>query len=135
MHIPAALVPGQVQNLRSTLDTNTPSLTLSWDKPNNMITDGDLVSYHIRFKPTGSGWEGNYCEKKINAPATSIVLTRKSGLKPMTKYDFGIRAQSSRHEGKWTKISKYICKFMSLIATTLTIQEGVGYIHLKSLRH
>ena len=86
-----------------------------------MVTNGDLVSYHIRFKPR-SGWEGNYCEKKVNPPATNVVLTRKSGLKPMTNYDFEVRAQSSHHEGKWTKISKYICKFMSLIATTLTIQ-------------
>ena len=114
-YIPAALVPGQVQNLRSTLDTNVPTLTLNWDKPKNMVTDGDLVSYHIRFKPTGSGWEGNYCMKNVNPPATSILLTRESGLKPLTKYDFEIWAQSSHHKGKRTKHSKYISKFVVYI--------------------
>jgi len=81
--IPAALVPGQVQNLRSTLDPDIPTLTMHWDKPINMTTDGDVKSYDIRFKPYGS--EGNYCQKTVVAPATSIILTRESGLKPLTK--------------------------------------------------
>ena len=114
-YIPAALVPGQVQNLRSSLDTNVPTLTLNWDKPSNMTTDGDVVSYHIHFKPTGSGWEGNYCTKNVIPPSTSILLTRESGLKPMTKYDFEIWAQSSHHKGKRTKHSKYISKFVVYI--------------------
>ena len=75
-----------------------------------MTTNGDVKSYDIRFKPCGR--EGNYCQKAVVAPATSIFLTRESGLKPMTKYDFEVRAQSSDQEGKWTKHSKYISKFV-----------------------
>jgi len=128
--ISTALVPGKVQNLRSTLDITVPTLTLHWDKPKNITTDGDVKSYDIRFKPCGR--EGNYCKKTVVAPATSILLTRESGLKPMTKYDFEIRAQNSYREGKWTKHSKYIGKFYSLYimllkGTALAIREGEGY--------
>ena len=111
-HIPAALVPGHVQNVRSTLDTNALALILNWDKPRNTVTNGDEMSYDIRFKPTGSGWEGNSCKLNVNPSATSIILTNESGLNPMTKYDFEIRVQSFYHEGKWTKDSKYISKFI-----------------------
>jgi len=124
-HIPAALVPGHVQNVRSTLDTNALALTLNWDKPKNTVTNGDEMSYDIRFKLTGSGWEGNYFKMNVNPPATSILLTRESGLKPMTKYDFEIRAQSFYHEGKWTKHSKYIGEFI----VALVMQEGVCSYH------
>ena len=125
--IHAVLIPGQVQNLRSTLDPDIPTLTLHWDKPRNMTTDGDVKSYDIRFKPCGR--KGNYCQMAVVAPATSILLTRESGLKPMTKYDFEIRAQSFDQEGKWTKHSKYISKFvvyMLLIGIALAIQEVKG---------
>jgi len=132
--IPAAPVPGQVQNLRSTLDTDIPTLTLHWDKPKNMVTDGDVISYDIRFKPTGSGWEGNYCKHIVNPPATSILLTRESGLKPMTKYDFEIRVQSFCHEGKWTKDSKYISKFIIyFVHFHAAIVLVITRIHLKPL--
>ena len=104
--IPAALVPGQVQNLRSTLDPDIPTLTLHWDKPRNMTTDGDVKSFDVRFKPCGR--EGNYCKETVVAPATSILLTRESGLKPLTKYDFDVRAQSVFQEGRWSTLSKYI---------------------------
>ena len=111
-YAPAALTPGYVQNLRSTLDTSLPTLTLNWDMPENMVnvTDGE-VSYDIRFKPTRSGCEGNYCKKTVKPPATSVLLTWESGLKPLTKYDFEIQARSLYREGKWTRYSKYIRKF------------------------
>jgi len=115
--ISTALVPGKVQNLRSTLDVNVPTLTLHWDKPKNITTDGDVKSYDIRFKPCGR--EGNYHKETVVAPATSILLTRESGLKLWTKYDFEIRAQNSYQEGKWTKHSKYIGKFIVYILCLL----------------
>ena len=104
--IPAALVPGQVQNLRSTLDPDTPSLTLKWDKPKNMVADGDVKSYDIRFKLCGK--EGNYCTETVVTPATKILFTRESGLKPLIKYNFEVRAQSFHREGKWSELSEYI---------------------------
>ena len=105
---PAALAPGQVQNLRSTLDPDTPTLTLKWDKPKNMVADGDVKSYDIRFKLCGK--EGSYCTKTVVPPATSIILRRESGLKALTKYTFEVRAQSVSREGKWSELSKYIGK-------------------------
>jgi len=111
--IPAALVPGQVQNLRSTLDPDIPTLTLHWDKPTNMNTDGDVKSYDIRFKPCGR--EGNYCKETVVSPATNIILTRESGLKPMTKYKFEVRARSTSQEGKWSELSEYIGMFILIL--------------------
>jgi len=45
-----ALKPGEVQNLRSTLNTSEASLILNWDQPNNVITAGDVTAYDIRLK-------------------------------------------------------------------------------------
>ena len=78
-----------------------------------MTTDGDVKSYDIRFKPYGS--EGNYCKETVVAPATSILLTRDSGLKPLTKYKFDVRARSVSQEGKWSELSEYIGTFMHII--------------------
>ena len=78
-----------------------------------MNTDGDVKSYDIRFKPCGS--EGNYCKETVVAPATSIILTRDSGLKPLTKYKFDVRARSVSQEGKWSELSEYIGMFMHII--------------------
>ena len=122
--IPAALVPGQVQNLRSTLDPDIPTLTLHWDKPKNMNTDGDVKSYDIRFKPCGS--EGNYCKETVVAPATSVILTRDSGLKPMTKYKFEVQARSTSQEGKWNELSEYFGMFIFMHS------HGTNFILIES---
>jgi len=121
--IPAAPVPGQVQNLRSTLDPDIPTLTLHWDKPRNMTADGDITCYDIRFKPCGR--EGSYSEETVVAPATSILLTRELGLRPLTKYNFDVRAQSVSGEGRWSRLSEYIgmCLFACL-STNCVFCEG-----------
>ena len=109
---PAALAPGQVQNLRSTLDPDTPTLTLKWDKPKNMVA---VKSYDIRFQLCGR--KGKYCMKTVVPPATSIILRRESGLKALTKYTFEVRAQSVSREGKWSELCKYIgkCLFVLIV--------------------
>jgi len=103
-----ALVPGEVQNLRSVLDTSRPSLTLNWDRPNNTQSTEDVGRYNIRFRPSGSVREDAYCMMTVNAPTTSIVLTREDGLKTLTKYDFEVRAHNDDHEGEWSTVSEYI---------------------------
>ena len=45
------MVPGPVQNLRQTLDTNQPSLTLNWDKPKNSNFSGEVTVYDVYFRP------------------------------------------------------------------------------------
>jgi len=104
-----ALAPGKVQKLRSVLEPSKPSLTLNWDRPNNTQTFQDVRTYNIRFKPSGSVREDSYCKMTVYAPITSIVLAREDGLKPMTKYDFEVRAQNDDHEGEWNTVSKNFC--------------------------
>lgn len=102
------LFPGGVQNLRANRDTSIPSVMLEWDKPSNCETDQDVTSYDIRFRPSGSPDEEGYCNMTVRAPATSIVLTRESGLTPLVDYEFEIRAKTPGYDGKWSSKSKYI---------------------------
>ena len=103
---PIALVPRQVQNLRSVLNTNQPSLTLKWDRPKNAIADKDVTAYEISYRASQS--RERYCVKTMKASQTSILLTRKSGLKPLTTYDFIVQARNAAREGLPSTISKYI---------------------------
>ena len=106
----AALVPGKVQNLGSTLDINVPSLTLNWDKPSNVKTAEEVIAYDIRFRPAGSGWRN---EMTVDSQYTSVVLTGEDGFNPLKTYDFQVRAWNARHcKGKWSKVSKYIGMFI-----------------------
>ena len=109
----AALVPGQVQNLRSTSDTNTPSLTLTWDKPSNVQAAEDVTAYDIHFRPAGIWWIQDYIytydERTVDSPATSVLLT---GLNPLTTYDFEVRARNAGQDGEWNKFSEYIGMFI-----------------------
>ena len=105
---PAALVPGQVHNLRSTQNTIQPSVTLNWDRPVDTNIDDSMITYDIRFRPYGSVQEGDYFIETVKAPTTSVILTRESGLKLHTKYDFEVRARNSDKEGKWSQVSDYI---------------------------
>ena len=105
----AALKPGKVQNLRSTLTPHEASLTLNWDQPNNISTAGDVTAYDIRFKESGGGGGNSYYSiMTVNVPARSIRLTRESGLKPLTKYAFEVRARNFHCQGEWSCISDYI---------------------------
>lgn len=52
--------------------------------------------------------KNDYCEVTVKAPTTSAVLIRKSGLKPLTKYVFEVRARNDGHKGEWSSVSKYI---------------------------
>jgi len=111
-----ALVPGQVQNLRSTLDTNIPSLTLNWDKPSNVKTAEEVTAYDIRFRTAGSLLRSGYHMVTVDSPAASALLTIENGLNPQTRYDFEVRARNADHcEGKWSKVSKYIGRFNQYI--------------------
>jgi len=103
-----ALVPGKVQNLRSVLDKSKPSLILNWDRPDNTQSTEDVRAYNVRFRTFGSKKEDAYFMMSVNAPKTSILLTREDGLKPLTKYDFEVRAQNDDHEGEWSTVSEYM---------------------------
>ena len=109
---PAALVPGQVQNLRSTLESDILSLTLNWDKPSNVKTAEEVTAYDIHFRPAGRWWIQGYHKMTVDSSATSVVLTRENGLNPLTMYEFEVRARNDHCEGEWSKVSKYIGIFI-----------------------
>jgi len=103
------------------LDTSRLSLTLNWGKPNNVKSAGDVTKYDIRFRPvqttthhceiqsqSRSGPQEDYCTVTVDEPTTTAFLTRESGLKPLIKYDFEVRARNTSDEGKWSKVSEYI---------------------------
>ena len=103
--MPAALLPEQVQNLRSIPDTNAATLTLNWDKPSNVKTAEDVTAYDIRFRPARSLWKKGYHKMTVDSSATSVVLTRENGLKPLTMYDYKIRARNDHCKGEWSNVS------------------------------
>ena len=90
------------------LDTSGPSLTLNWDRPSNTQTAEDVRAYIIRFRPSGCVREDAYYEMTVSAPVTNILLTREDGLKPLTGYDFEVRAQNGDNNGEWSTVSQYI---------------------------
>ena len=102
------LVPGEVQNLRSTLNTSVGSLFLEWDRPTNCETDQDLTAYDIRFSPSGSLERKDYCMITVKATARNRLLTRESGLKPHKNYDLEVRARNTGYEGNWSGILQHI---------------------------
>ena len=113
------LFPGEVQNLTSTLDPSTGSLSLEWDRPTNCETDQDVTAYDIRFRPSGSSVEEGYCKLTVKAPTRSIVLTRESGVRPLMRYDFEVRAQNASYDGNWSRESKYVGTCISLLFETM----------------
>ena len=70
-----------------------------------------LLTPTIRFESQsegGSGSADDCCKVAVYAPATKIVLTRESGLKPLTKFDFAVRARNADHGGEWSAVSEFI---------------------------
>lgn len=77
-----------------------------------------------------SGLAEDFCKVAVYAPATSIVLTRESGLKPLTKFDFDVRARNAEHEGEWSTVSEYIGMWVRGLENETTCI----YISLRSKR-
>ena len=110
---PLALVPGHVENLRSNRDPNRPSVTLHWDEPKNCELTGEVTAYEIIFRPSG-WWIGECAISAVNAPATSILLTGKSGFNSLLPYDFEVRARNAYCEGEWSRVSEYTGTYYNL---------------------
>ena len=108
-----ALVPGRVECLRSNRDPNRPSVTLYWGEPKNCELTGEVTAYEIRFRPSG-WWIGDYKTSTVDAPATSILLTGKSGFNSLLPHDFEVRARNAHCEGEWTRLSEYTGTYHNL---------------------
>lgn len=102
----SAAVPGPVQNLKIDVNPNVPSVTLTWDPPQNETPcSRSDMKYHIRFKPLEREY---YDDKIVDKSTTTIVLKRESGLIPHTTTIFEVRAQCGDDLGEWTAVSAFI---------------------------
>ena len=106
--ISTALTPDPVQNLKATVDTHGPSVTLKWDPPGNASSEGDVTKYQVCFR----GKENCcYIEKTVDGSTTITVITRESGFRPLTDTTFEVRACC--HSGdavsrEWRTVSKFV---------------------------
>ena len=105
VYIATALIPDTVQNLTAAVDTYNPTVTLNWDPPANAAHAGYVTKYEIRF------WDndGFHGEKVVNGSTTTTVITRKSGLRPLTTFTFKVRAYSGDNASQeWMVLSRFI---------------------------
>ena len=103
--VATALTPDLVQNLTAAVDTCKPSVTLNWDPPANAGYAGYVTKYEIHFD-SDSGFHG---ERFVNGSTTTTVITRKSGLRPLTTFTFKVRAYSGGNASQeWVTESRFI---------------------------
>ena len=83
-----------------------PSVTLNWDPPAHAADAGDITKYEIHYRDNDSSFHG---EKVVNGSTTAAVITRESGLRPLTTFTFKVRACSSDYASQeWRTVSKFI---------------------------
>ena len=108
-HVPPALVPGPVQNLKRVIDPKLASVKLSWDPPLNFKRPGEVTAYRISFQPKGRNESD---ELIIDKSSTSYLLTRDLGLKASTMHTFAVRAENAETPGELKKVTAYVGKFV-----------------------
>ena len=96
-----------VQGLEVLVDEHEPSVTLQWTMPSNIWTVQEVMSHEIRFSPRQYG-DRMYT---VLPPCCDITLGREQ-LKPLTMYDFEVRAIRTDGAGPWTVVTKYFCKHL-----------------------
>ena len=81
-------------------------MTLKWDPPANAGYPGDVTKYQVRF------WNKEkscYSEEIVNGSRTTTVITRESGLRPLTETTFEVRACSGDDVSqKWRTVSAFL---------------------------
>ena len=101
-----ALTPDPVENLTATVDSHKPCVTLKWDPPANAGNVGDVTEYQVCFRNKGRRC---YNEKTVNGSTTITFITRDSGLRPLTKTTFDVRACSGDDVSlKWRTVSTFV---------------------------
>ena len=109
LHVCTALVPGEIQSLKRSIDKKQASVTLNWDPPLNFQRPNEVTNYQIRFKPIKGSVD--YTERTVDVSTTSIILRRDSGLKASTMYSFEVRAGNAASAGVWRKVTACTSKF------------------------
>ena len=102
------LTPGRVQNLTAAVDPHKPCVILKWDPPAN-VGYPDVTDYQVHF------WDKKrscYKEKFVNGLITTTIITRDSGLRPLTTSTFEVRACSGIDESQeWRAVSTFVGRF------------------------
>jgi len=99
------LLPGPVQDLVADVDLHQPSLTLSWEKPDNICNAREVAAYEIHFKSS----ESDQYEERIEGCYTiNVCFTRENGLEPLSTYVFKVRAKNQSGDGEWKTLSAYV---------------------------
>ena len=105
IYVATALTPDPVQNLTAVVDTHTPSVTLHWDPPANAAYAGYVTKYEVHFNNDIS-FHG---EKFVNGSTTTTVITRESGLRPLSTFTFKVRAYSGDDVSReWRTVSRFV---------------------------
>jgi len=106
IYVATALTPDPVQNLTAAVDTHKPSVTLNWNPPANAAHAGYVTKYELHFQNHDSGFYG---EKVVNGSTTTTVITRESGLTPLSKFTFKVRAYSGHDASQeWKTVSAFV---------------------------
>ena len=87
------------------MDPHKPAVTLKWDPPANAGDVGDVTKYQVRL------WDkekGCYNENTVNGSTTTIVITRESGLRPLTETTFEVRACSGDDVSQESTVSRFV---------------------------
>ena len=117
-----ALTPGPVQNLTAAVDSHKPAVTLKWDPPANAGHEGDVTDYQVCF------WDKErscYKERFVDGSITTTIITRDSGLRPLTTSTFEVRACSGIDESQqWTAVSTFVGRFKQLLICSISIEQG-----------
>jgi len=88
------------------VDTHDPSVTLNWYPPANAAYSGYVTKYEVHFQNHDSGFRG---EKIVNGSTTTTVITRESGLRPLSTFTFKVRAYSGDDASqKWKTVSTFV---------------------------
>ena len=104
-----ALTPETVRNLMAAIDSHKPAVTLKWDPPANAGCAGDVSNYQVRFSDKKNSC---YREKTINGSTTTTVITRETGLRPLTETTFEVRACSGDDVSpEWRTVSIFVGMF------------------------
>lgn len=111
-----AVVPGLVQHLAVTQDASSPSLTLNWDAPANVLECGEVLQYCIRITSDDDDDDtaaGHALSKEVvvEGDTTMMELSSRDGLQPLRGYMFEVRAKSCKHAtGNWSKVDGFVGK-------------------------
>ena len=83
-----------------------PSPALKWDPPGNARYAGDVTNYQIRFMDKEKGC---YNEKLVDGSTNTTIITRESGLRPLTETTFEVRACSGDDVSQeWRAVSTFV---------------------------